>query len=77
VSVERIIHCDAEDCEVHVRTLQPPPYVPLGFIEAREGAHAGDALVKHFHSWDCCMKFAATIPAPVVVPFHDPPDPED
>jgi hypothetical protein len=59
MSVERILYCEAPDCERHVRSASPPPYIPGGFLEVRQSANNADS-VWHFCGWDCAMRFAAT-----------------
>lgn len=63
VSIERVFYCDAEDCETHVRTAAARP--GPGWVTATEDGHS-----RHFCAWDCCMKFAATVPAPEIIPFN-------
>lgn len=76
MSIERTYYCEAPDCHggsldgdkpsLHVRTAQPPPYLPIGWIETRERLDGEDSL-HHFCSWDCCMKFAAKQPVAEVI----------
>lgn len=70
MAIERIYHCDGPDCEVHVRTATPPPYLPVGFYELRERAPV-EPGTWHFCSWDCLMKYAAKQPAQEVIPWDD------
>lgn len=84
MAVERIIYCEGPDCggdgglvgghsSVHVRLATPPPYLPPGFIEVREGGHDG-VDEHHFCSWDCLMKFAAKFPPPERIEMEGPHD---
>lgn len=67
MAVERIIYCEAPDCERHVRSATPPPYVPGGFLEIRKfGLPA--CGVWHFCGWDCVMRYAATKEPEEVIP---------
>lgn len=66
MSIERTYFCEAPDCEHHVRTASPPPYLPHGTIETREVDDQGD-VAHHFCSWDCLMKYAAEQPVPEVL----------
>lgn len=62
MSIERVFHCDCEDCEIHVRTagLRPPTFLTV--------SEDDDEL--HFCSWDCVLKFAATKPPMETIPFE-------
>jgi hypothetical protein len=63
VTIERIYHCDAPECERHVRTAASRP--AAGYLFVTEG---GSGATLHFCSWDCVLKYAATKP-PVEVVF--------
>jgi hypothetical protein len=64
VSIGYAYSCDAPDCERHTGPVAAaPPYVPYGFIEARQILSAEELRV-HFCSWDCLMKYAADQPIP-------------
>jgi hypothetical protein len=65
VSTERIFHCDAPECERHVRTAASRP--AAGFIFVTEGGSA----TLHFCTWDCVLKYAAAKPPSEVVPVAD------
>jgi hypothetical protein len=59
---QRAFYCDGPDCEGHVDPIaKPAPYLPYGFIEARQSDPAEE---HHFCSWGCVMKFAADQPIP-------------
>lgn len=70
MSVSRTLHCDAPDCERHVETTSPPPYVPGFFIETREHKNNGDQVL-HFCGWDCAMKYGATLPPEEITPIDE------
>lgn len=61
VSIDRTYYCDGPGCECHVQTATPPPYLPTPFLVVREPNPSGDSI-RHFCSWDCLMKLAATFP---------------
>jgi hypothetical protein len=55
VSIERIFYCDAPECEAHTRTIAGRP--GMGFVTVTV-----DGPARHFCSWDCVLKFGATMP---------------
>lgn len=63
MSIERTFHCDAEDCDCHVRT---PGTRPPTFLTVREDS--GDEI--HFCSWDCVMRYSAAMPPTDVIPIE-------
>lgn len=78
MSIERIYYCDNPSCAedhpgdganpVHARTASPPPHLPVGFLHVRVGGSNGGEH-HHFCGWECCMKYAATLPAPTIIPL--------
>ena len=56
-------HCEGPDCTTHIASAARRAPV-RGFIEVRENV-GDDILVHDFCSWDCVMKFAAKIDAPL------------
>lgn len=73
MSIERTYYCDADGCEHNARTATQPPYLPVGVIEVRDWTHAIERRdPMHFCSWDCVLKYGATIPPVTVIPW-DPP----
>jgi hypothetical protein len=62
MSIERIYYCDGPDCEVHVGTATPPPYLPSGIMELRGNKQTFGSEPMYFCGWDCLMKHAATFP---------------
>lgn len=77
VAIERTYYCDNPSCAedhpgetsepCHVRTATPPPYLPGGIIEVREGSPSD--VSRHFCSWDCVLKYAASIPPSEIIPL--------
>ena len=63
MSVERVIYCDGEGRETHIRTTRN---LPAGFLRV-----AGFGQPLYFCSWDCVLKFAAKQEPIEEVPFHD------
>jgi hypothetical protein len=70
MAVERVIHCDGPDCECHVQTASPPPYIPGFFLEVKQNGDNGDHTW-HFCSWDCAMKFAAAQEPTITISLDD------
>lgn len=68
MAVDRVLHCDGPDCNNRVQTADPPPYIPIGWIEVRQGLHAGP-ITREFCDWECVMKYAATFPPPEIIPW--------
>lgn len=64
MSIERTFYCDAPGCEVHVRTMAKFPI--CGFIRTLQ-----DCEVHHFCSWDCVLKYAATMPPTEILRMDD------
>lgn len=61
MTVEWTFHCDGPDCNASWGESSCP-----GLLTVIE---TGDSTERHFCSWDCCMKFAATVPVPEIIPF--------
>ena len=57
VGVERIYHCDAPECEGHVRTSSQKP---AGGLITTTVKDPGGQATFHFCNWDCVLRFAAT-----------------
>ena len=84
MATERTIYCDGPDCgdrhqegaPCHARTIHPPPHLPAGFIETRQGGDVADHVL-HFCSWDCVLKYAAKLPPTEVIPWGPPPSEHD
>lgn len=87
MSIERTYYCEGPDCggegglrgghtSAHCTTATPPPHLPSGFVEVREGG-AGEPESHHFCGWECVMKYAAKLPPPEVISFDDESDPHD
>jgi hypothetical protein len=36
MAIDRTFYCEEPDCETHVSTATPAPYVPIGFIATHE-----------------------------------------
>jgi hypothetical protein len=83
MAIERVYWCDNPSCAdqfpddqdtpAHAKTASPPPHLPAGMLEVREGGPNGGS-VHHFCGWECVMKFAATLPPPEIIPLSDKPD---
>lgn len=58
MSIERIYYCDGPDCETHQRSLGR---IPKSWITATQ------TRTHYFCSWDCVMRYAATIEPTEVV----------
>lgn len=77
MAIERTYYCDNPSCAadhpgdsetpLHACTATPPPYLPRGFIEVREGGPSVPEL--YFCGWDCLMKYAAKFPPAEIIPF--------
>jgi len=65
MAIERVFHCDAEDCTTHVGSLHAEPECP-GWLLVTETGHK--PVKHHFCCWDCAMKYAAKFPPPTVIP---------
>ncbi len=61
MSIERIFYCDGPECDCHVRTASKRPQGGFLFVE-EDGP-----TVLHFCTWDCVLKYAATLPPSEVV----------
>lgn len=60
MSYQSFIHCDYDDCDTHVSMEMVKD---AGFFTIFDGIYPIDAyIVKHFCSWDCIMKYAASKP---------------
>ena len=69
---ERIIYCEAPDCDTHQRTTRPSgSYPPSGWVSTTSFEPHGETRMA-FCSWDCVLKFAATIPPREIIPSHHP-----
>jgi hypothetical protein len=62
-----MFYCEGPDCESHVSTATPAPYVPIGFIATHESEPGNVEAEHHFCGWTCLMKFAADMPIPEVI----------
>lgn len=62
MSIERVYYCDGPDCLTHSRTASLS--LPAGFFRVDEG----EGHEHHFCSWDCILRYAATMPAMEVIP---------
>lgn len=58
MAVERTYYCDGPECDVSVRTAAHAPTAPLLVIIEYEAGNA--TALRHFHSWDCVLRYAAT-----------------
>ena len=67
MSEERTYYCDGPGCEVHGRTASPRPYLPYGFLGMRQDEPGGAVSEWHFCTWDCAMKYGATLPPSEVI----------
>lgn len=65
MSIERIFYCDCEACDAHTRTASIRP--GMSFLTVEEDA--GRTL--HFCSWDCALRYGATVPPLEVVGASD------
>jgi hypothetical protein len=74
MTVERRFYCDGPDCERFVRTLKPKPPEGSGFITAGEAIDGAE--IKHFCTWDCCMKWSAQQPVAEIFHFDGPENPD-
>jgi hypothetical protein len=57
--IERILHCDAKDCDTHGSDAYPH-WLTV----------SGDGEPLHFCAWDCLMKYAAQFDPPTVIPLR-------
>lgn len=72
VSVERTIHCDAAECNVHARTANPAPYCPAGFLSVQWWSPGNQPFSEyHFCGWECAMRHGATFPPPTIIRLDD------
>lgn len=74
MSIERTYYCEGPECETHGKSTAPPPYLPWGFLEVRETLPGQPEKVWHFCSWDCAMKYGATLPPMEVIPWDEFPE---
>jgi hypothetical protein len=61
MSTERIVYCDGPDCECHARTAAKGRQ-PTGFL-----CVTGDGEPRHFHNWECAMRYAAQFEPPEII----------
>ena len=71
MAIERTFYCDAPECDGHVRTAgrRTAP----GMITAKDRM-GGPTATLHFCSWDCVLKYAATVEPVETIPFAETPD---
>lgn len=70
--IERTYYCEGPNCAhgdddtpSHSRTATPPPHLPVGFLEVRQGGAI--PLEFHFCGWECAMQYGATLPPPEII----------
>ena len=71
MSEKATFYCDASDCEGHGGAWDGHRKPPPGFLTIIESGEDDRARPRHFCSWDCVLKFAATIEPGELIPFHD------
>lgn len=67
MSTEYVYRCNGPECERWHESQYP---VSGHFILVREPGDQGAVTELHFCSWDCVLKFAATIEPSEVIPLH-------
>jgi hypothetical protein len=67
MAVDRIFYCDAPDCEGHVQTASLRPRGGFLFVTDSSGGRT-----RHFCSWDCVMRYAATKEPTEIIPLRMP-----
>lgn len=71
---ETTYYCEAPDCKTHVRAMCEPP--ATGFLVVRERVPSEPVSERDFCSWDCVMRFAATLEPTEVIEFGTPEAPD-
>ncbi len=64
---ETTYHCEGPDCAKHVTAMCKPP--ATGFLVVRERIPSERPTDRDFCSWDCVMRFAATLEPTEVLDF--------